>query len=233
MANFGPRRIKETVEHSYINVYVGFLSIIQGVALSMLAGILPDAMDHISQLDFFPLVFLIENGFVLVIVWHEYLIHSIEVCQIPKWRDSFIQFGLGISEFSMISTITKSPSMNPGEISFDKWFLSIAVACFFGALAYLNLPRQLKESDFDDKQYFKAFRDYERSSVIFLLVWSLVLCILSSLVVILGTSSFFVKLIGCIIVAVIEIAIIIRRLLYWKKHVLVPIDQITLPSDSA
>lgn len=49
---------------------------------------------------------------------------------IPRLKDAFIPFALGISEFSVVHNIFSNVSL---------WCYSVALFCFMGSLAYLNM----------------------------------------------------------------------------------------------
>lgn len=118
--------------------YLTLMSITQGVALSFLAFNFFHKIPNLSLLDsiFFATTFL-----VIVAVWHEYFIAITVLTWIPGMLDSFIPFILAICQIAVIENITTTA---------DKWYLSMAVCCFTGFVAFLNM--YIKSANISENQ---------------------------------------------------------------------------------
>jgi hypothetical protein len=169
LPKIGLSRLIETVPASFSSSYLTLVSLIQGVALGLLALKFPDIFSNLSNFTFVAFVaffYAVLTLVVLVIVWHEYVLSAQEFWWEIKWWDSLIPFTLGLGEFLMIEYLGKGPD-------YDAWFFSTAFTAFCGFWAYINYGWWIKKTDFEKPEAFDLFKKEVNNGRWFLGAWCL------------------------------------------------------------
>ncbi len=208
--NSHTRRIEtilEQIKASFSSVYLTLSSIIQACVFGYLIFLLGTNWSSLSPAS--TTTIAIVTAFLMVILtWNEYMMGATAFRWIPRLKDAFIPFALGISEFLVIHNIfTKVPV----------WCYSLAVYCFVGYLAYVNM-------------YCSARRDPENNVIFGLLgplpmvteVWALsstIIFILLGVICHRFSSSLALRYIAVLCSLVIFVAFLYRGVLYWNKIV--------------
>ncbi len=124
------RTLQHKLKESFTPTYLTVLSIIQGVALTDLAGIVVNMYQQFSVVNWL-LVFL--TFWVLITVWDVYRIQGNVWDWIPDMRDAAIPFIFGALELFLNHAIT---------LRISAWLLGIAGIAFMGALGAWHMHRQ-------------------------------------------------------------------------------------------
>lgn len=106
------------------STYLTLMSIVQGVALSVLASNLPKDVGINSE----SILFLATFGFI-VLLWNEYAMGIATFTWIPKLLDAFIPFAFCLAEIAMASSVRNAHA----------WFFSAAAFLGLGMIAFVNL----------------------------------------------------------------------------------------------
>lgn len=119
--------IIEQIKASFSSVYLTLISIIQACVLGywmFLVG------THFIILDPITIILLFIAFLMIITTWNEYMMGTTAFMWIPRLKDSFIPFMIGISEFFVLYNIFSNISL---------WCYSMALFSFVGYLAYLNM----------------------------------------------------------------------------------------------
>lgn len=120
------KEIVQRVEHSFRDVYLQLISIVQGVAFGSLAATVVPASKSLRADEWLRVAVCCV---VIVVIWHEYMIGSTMFAWTPTLLDAIIPFGLGAGEFGLVYTIA-------GQLS--DFLVATLVTTTAGALAYVN-----------------------------------------------------------------------------------------------
>ena len=119
--------IVEQIKQSFSSVYLTLISIIQASVLGYLVFIFGSQRESLSSIS---IIVSVTTFLMLVTTWNEYMMGSTVFRWIPRLRDSFLPFLIGISEFLVVHHTISDVSL---------WCYSMALFCFVGYLAYLNM----------------------------------------------------------------------------------------------
>jgi hypothetical protein len=114
------------VEHSFKDVYLQLLSVIQGLALSGLAFAVSTAYQHLALAEWLRVVVVF---LVIVAAWQEYMVGATVFAWVPTVLDSMVPFILGAVEFALASVIA-SPMV--------AYLMMMSVTSATGLAAYAN-----------------------------------------------------------------------------------------------
>lgn len=142
---------KKRIISSFPAVYLTIISIIQGVALGILAyntfGYIKNPEFAGRWLMFIP--YSIISFIIILIVSYEYAWFVGIFRWSPRIWDSVVPFTLGFSELIPMFFLTRARN----------WFLSTGIFCFIGALAFLNSVKNCKKDMFEnDKINYRSYR---------------------------------------------------------------------------
>lgn len=208
--NWHPRRIEtilEQIKASFSSVYLTLTSIIQACVFGYLIFLLGTNWGGLSPAS--TTTIAIVTAFLVVITtWNEYMMGATAFRWIPRLKDAFIPFALGISEFLVIHNVFTNVYM---------WCYSLAVYSFIGYLAYVNM-------------YCSARQHPENTTIFGLLghlpivteVWaftSTIIFIFLGVICQRFSSSLAVQYIAALCSLVILGGFLYRGVLYWNKIV--------------
>jgi len=134
--------IRTRMRNAFAVIYLGLLSIIQGVALAALFGkadsMLSRHLFHLPQLILSLGIFL-----AIVAVWNQYQMGVMLYAWTAELFDAFIPFTIGIFEFGMISALEYGAS---AVLLADGLLLLVGIAAF--EQQYYQLRRNTKAAPF-------------------------------------------------------------------------------------
>ena len=183
----GLSRLTETIPAAFSSFYLTLISMIQGVALGLLANKIPDFLSPFEPVGF---LYILLTFTVIVIVWHEYVLSAQEFWWELKWRDSLIPFSLGMGEFLMIEYLGKGPN-------YHAWFFAAALTGSAGFFAYVNYDRWLEESDFEKPTAFQLFKNEVKRGRKLLLAFA-IMNLVSGGFILHGAATREIVLLGCV-----------------------------------
>jgi len=199
------KSIIEQIKESFSSVYLTLISIIQASVLGYFIFILGAQWKSLSSIN---LIISITTFLMLVTIWNEYMMGSTTFRWIPRLRDSFLPFAIGISEFLVVHHIISDVSL---------WCFSLALFCFVGYLAYLNM--------------FHSARLYSENTSIFerlgrlpkvTEIWAFCLVLIFSFLGVIShkfASSLIVQYTTAIFSVIIFGAFLYRGVRYWSRIV--------------
>lgn len=205
----GLKRLEETIPTAFSSFYSTFLSMIQGIALGYLFFQSAQLMkDH----QHFNLFYSGLTLMVIIIIWHEYVLSTIEVWWVITWFDSFIPLGLGGGEIFMISYLNMP----------EWWFFAIAWTAFIGFCAYINYGMRVKKEYFDEErrdELDQHFRKNIKRGRICLALYALMYFV-CGVCYILFQNNLWVKITLLIVIFVSLAFFIYRRHIWWKSSLI-------------
>jgi hypothetical protein len=143
------RELKRRMGESFPNVHLTVISIIQGVALGILAQNIFVYISNIGKPGFGTIVGLIPYAFlsflIIVIVSFEYNWFVGVYRWSPKFLDTFIPFLLGIGEIAPLYSLS-----NP-----KAWWLLNAFLTFAGTIAFMNTFINTKIDMFKSEELYR------------------------------------------------------------------------------
>ncbi len=119
--------IIEQIKASFSSVYLTLISIIQACVLGYWMFLVGTNYIILAPITIILLVF---TFLMIITTWNEYMMGTTAFRWIPRLKDSFIPFMIGISEFFVVHNIFSNMSL---------WCFSMALFSFVGYLAYLNM----------------------------------------------------------------------------------------------
>ena len=150
--------LKGRIKDSFLAIYFTMASIIQGVALGILAfntfGYINDPQYNNLWITFLP--YTIISFFIIIIITYEFN-WSLEVLRwSPRIWDTIVHFTLGFSEIAPMFFFT-----NP-----KIWWLLTSVFCFVGTLALLNTFCHCKKDMFEKNETYRRVKNELLGSII-------------------------------------------------------------------
>jgi hypothetical protein len=125
--------IDKQIRRQFATVYLTLISIIQAVVFEYLIF---SVDEHWLSMDLTKMLAVITTFILIICTWNEYMMGSVALTWMPKLKDAFIPFLLGISEWIVIRNIFSSIHL---------WFYSLALFCFFGWIAFYNMFRSARQ----------------------------------------------------------------------------------------
>ena len=148
--------IKDSIQDSFSGMYLTVLSIIQGVALSLLISKVFDIKiiyRDVSTYEIEYLLMCLLMFLIIIVLWHSYFWLAVVAAWTPLIWDSLFMFSLGAIEFIAIKSI--------GSIF---WFYAVAFIGIFSGLQYHYNVSKLPEEVWDDdtKEIGNWIRKYKK-----------------------------------------------------------------------
>jgi hypothetical protein len=151
----GPRRLHSKIEPTFGSIYLTLLSIIQSVALGLLAVEFNNATNAAVGQSLSRWILIFVSFVILVLVWHSYLDGLLSVYWHPTIVDSLLPFGIGMCECILVTSTADPP----------KWFLCCAFLSILGALVNLNSLISTRTAFFESTHAKRSARSRSRSVV--------------------------------------------------------------------
>jgi len=164
---------KSRIAESFPSAYLTIISIIQGVALGLLAtnsfGYIKDPCLPETWVRFLPYSFM--SFLTIIVVTYEYTWFVGVFRWSPRIWDTIIPFALGFSAIGPIFYLT-----NP-----KIWWFLTAAFCGFGALGFFNTLWNCRQNMFDkNKKVYIRVRNTLKSDILIALIAALI-CIFAGL----------------------------------------------------
>ncbi len=138
-------RLHRQLRGAFAVTYLTMLSIIQGVALADLAGVVAGGYDHFSPIQWLmvPMTF-----FTIITVWNHFMADSISMEWIPSFSDAVLPFAFGAVEITVNHTLL---------LGLPAWLLGVAAAAALEVVGTRFMDRKASQET-QDKQLLRLFK---------------------------------------------------------------------------
>jgi hypothetical protein len=198
-------KIVKKVKDEFPSVYLTLISIIQASVVGYLIITMQTHWGKLTLTNWMPPV----ATFLLIItVWNEYMMGSTTFRWIPRLKDSFLPFALGISEIYVVSNIVEY---------LYSWCFSTSVFSFIGFLAFLNMFHSAKRHPENDP-IFERIGKLEKMTKICAFSLAIVFALLGIISYTLKANPIAEIIIGAFSLILI-LAFLYRGVKYWERIV--------------
>ncbi len=128
-------RKADLVSNYFASIYLTFISLLQGIALSQLV---PQMFTYFkisehpwTDIHMLPLMIML---LIIFIVWHHYAISIFFLRWFPNIIDTIIPFIVGIGQFVLISYLVINTSLS--DMNIEAWTKGFAIFFIVGSVAY-------------------------------------------------------------------------------------------------
>jgi hypothetical protein len=202
----GLERLRENIPTAFSSYYLTSLAMIQGVALGWLfynsIEFLKNGMPP-KEFTWTILPFSVLTLGIIAIVWHEYVLSTIEFWWRIGWIDTFIPLLMGFTQFALASVLDKPPL----------WCYCGAVMSVWGLGAYINFGYHVKKEYFEEayrEEGYRRFLKHIRIGGIYQVGMAVVFWVA-------GRNYESHPLLWTIVVSVVLVVFMIRRWFWWES----------------
>jgi hypothetical protein len=199
-------RLLRSLYASFSTTYLTLTSVIQGVALVYLVGVVDNDMHAFGAAEW---ILVVATFLMIVAAWHEYMTAVTVFVWIPRLPDSLIPFLLGGAELVLIRAL--------GEQTELQWFfLAMAVTSLLTVVAFLNMYASAGAEREKNRLLLENTRYYEWLSLTFA-GCSAVLFLLFSAVEARATESGTLDVVLAATTLALVVAFLARSAIYWNR----------------
>jgi hypothetical protein len=163
LTQFNPINVKksELVGNYFGSIYLTVISLLQGIALSLLVPLIVRYFDiSASPLTDHHLVPLMLMLLIIFTVWHQYAIGIFYLRWFPNIIDTLIPFMISIGQFFMIYFVTFEQSID--EMRLVPWTAGFSIFLIAGSVPYYAAALRLDAELFTNIMFYPAAVEHVR-----------------------------------------------------------------------
>jgi hypothetical protein len=154
-------RKSELVGNYFGSIYLTVISLLQGIALSLLVPLIVRFFDKSpNPLTDYHLVPLLLMLLIIFIVWHQYAIGIFYLRWFPNIIDTAIPFMISIGQFFLIYFMTFEHS--PDEMRLHEWHIGFIIFMLCGCVPFFAAAARLDGRLFTNIMFPEAATEHER-----------------------------------------------------------------------